>query len=169
LSRWEKLFEDLVTVTGPSLGRYAFLLTGDDAAAADLVQEGLFRAFRRARVGADIEDVEAYTRRAMLTVFLDSQRKASRWRSVQHLLADPSTDSDREQAVADRHAVREALGCLSPRQRACVVLRFYEDLTVPEIAGQLACSVGTVKRHLHEAMVRLASALGETTREETNR
>jgi RNA polymerase sigma factor (sigma-70 family) len=49
-----------------------------------------------------------------------------------------------------------ALRSLSPRQRACVVLRFYEDLPVTEVAARLGCSEGTVKRHLSDAMTRLA-------------
>ncbi|MEU8224790.1 RNA polymerase sigma factor [Kribbella sp. NPDC048915] len=59
--------------------------------------------------------------------------------------------------VAD--SVRRALATLSPRQRACVVLRYYEDLTVPEIAAELDCAEGTVKRHLADARAKLATQL----------
>jgi RNA polymerase sigma-70 factor (ECF subfamily) len=57
--------------------------------------------------------------------------------------------------------LRAGLSALSPRQRACVVLRFYEDLTVPEVARALGCGEGTVKRHLSEAMTRLRQRLAE--------
>lgn len=56
--------------------------------------------------------------------------------------------------------VANALARLSPRQRACVVLRFYEDLPVRDIADQLGCSEGSVKRHLSDAMKRMAATLG---------
>ena len=58
--------------------------------------------------------------------------------------------------------VRRALPTLSPKQRACVVLRYYEDLPVSEIADELGCAEGTVKRHLADARAKLATELGVT-------
>lgn len=98
-------------------------------------------------------------------VRVDSRRRLKRWNATRHLLVDlPHHDEDRV-AVADE--VRRALGTLSPRQRACVVLRYYEDLTVTEIADELGCAEGTVKRHLADARAKLAMQLGineESTR-----
>jgi RNA polymerase sigma-70 factor (sigma-E family) len=160
---WEGAFRALLATRGGALRSYAYLLTGDPATASDLVQEALTRVFGRRRVGADIDQLEAYVRRAMLNQYVDSRRrlKLKRWNATRHLLVDPPHHADDDRvAVADE--VRRALGTLSPRQRACVVLRYYEDLTVTEIADELGCAEGTVKRHLADARAKLATQLGIT-------
>jgi RNA polymerase sigma-70 factor (sigma-E family) len=156
---WKSTFDELVAVRGPALRGYAYLLTGDAASAADLVQEALLRVFGRLRVGRDIEQLEGYLRRAILNLYVDDRRRAKRWRETRHLLVEPDSQGE---DLATTHAVRQALSDLSPKQRACVVLRYYEDLTVPEIADQLGCAEGTVKRHLADARSRLAAQLGVT-------
>ncbi|MFI7066020.1 RNA polymerase sigma factor [Kribbella sp. NPDC050124] len=162
---WERAFRVLLATRGGALRCYAYLLTGDPTAAGDLVQEALTRVFGRRRVGADIDQLEAYVRRAMLNQYVDSRRRLKRWNATRHLLVDPPHHDDDRVAVADE--VRRALATLSPRQRACVVLRYYEDLTVTEIADELGCAEGTVKRHLADARAKLATQLGmseESTR-----
>lgn len=159
MADWKSTFDELVAVRGPALRGYAYLLTGDAASAADLVQEALLRVFGRLRVGRDIEQLEGYLRRAILNLYVDDRRRAKRWRETRHLLVEPDPQSE---DLATTHAVRQALSDLSPKQRACVVLRYYEDLTVPEIADQLGCAEGTVKRHLADARSRLAAQLGVT-------
>ena len=62
--------------------------------------------------------------------------------------------------MTDRMHVFQALGTLSPRERACVVLRFYEDLTIRQIADHLSLSQGTVKRYLSDAVHSLEQTLG---------
>jgi DNA-binding CsgD family transcriptional regulator len=68
---------------------------------------------------------------------------------------DGPVGPDEAEAATRRLLVLRALATLAPRQRAAVVLRFYEDLTEPQIADELGCSVGTVKSQLHDAMRRL--------------
>lgn len=162
MTHWDTVFTELVTARGAELLRYAYLLSSDHTEAADLVQEGLVRAFRRARLGTDIDSVDAYVRAAMLTAYLDGHRRRRRWTAVRHLLAGRPVRASAEETVVVRQPVRAALATLSPRQRACVVLRFYEDLTVDVIADRLGCSAGSVKRHLSDAKARLAGQL-ETT------
>ncbi|MET9275081.1 SigE family RNA polymerase sigma factor [Kribbella sp. NPDC003557] len=160
MADWEQAFRALLATRGGALRSYAYLLTGDAVSAGDLVQEALTRVFGRQRVGEDIDRLEAYVRRAMLNQYVDSRRRLARWNATRHLLVDPPHHDDDRYAVADE--VRRALATLSPRQRACVVLRYYEDLTVPEIADELNCAEGTVKRHLADARAKLATQLAIT-------
>lgn len=157
MADWERAFKELLAVRGASLRAYAYLLTGESAAAADLVQDALLRVFSRLRVRGDVEQLEGYVRRAMLNQYVDGRRRALLWNARRHLLVDPVAHHDEDQALADE--VRQALSTLSPKQRACVVLRYYEDLSVLEIADQLDCAEGTVKRHLADARTRLATQL----------
>ncbi|MEV5965923.1 SigE family RNA polymerase sigma factor [Kribbella sp. NPDC051952] len=165
MGEWEQGFAELLAGRGAALRAYAYLLTGESAAAADLVQEALLRVFSRLRVTTDVPQLEGYVRRAMLNQFIDGRRRAQLWRAKRHLLVDSGVHHDEDHTVADE--VRQALATLSPRQRACVVLRYYEDLSVLEIAEQLGCAEGTVKRHLADARTKLANQL--TVPEETMR
>ncbi|ADB29205.1 transcriptional regulator, LuxR family [Kribbella flavida DSM 17836] len=159
MADWKSAFDELVAVRGPALRGYAYLLAGDAPTAADLVQEALVRVFGRLRVGSDVQQLEGYVRRAILNLYVDDRRREKRWRETRHLLVDPDPPGE---DLVTTNAVRQALSDLSPKQRACVVLRYYEDLTVPEIADQLGCAEGTVKRHLADARSRLAAQLGVT-------
>lgn len=153
----ERVFRELAATRGAALRSYACVLTGEPAAAADLVQDALLRAFGRVRGGEDITQLERYVRRAMLNQFVDSRRRARWWQAHRHLLVAPGVHHDDDRTLA--HEVRQALTTLSPKQRACAVLRYYEDLSVQEIASELGCAEGTVKRHLADARTRLAAAL----------
>ena len=160
MADWEVAFDELLPARGGALRSYAFLLTGESGAAGDLVQDALLKVFSRMRVGSDIEQLEGYVRRAMLNQYVDGRRRAKLWNANRHLLVEPPTHHDEDLTVADE--VSQALAALSPKQRACVVLRYYEDLTVLEIAEQLGCAEGTVKRHLADARTKLAAQLGVT-------
>jgi RNA polymerase sigma-70 factor (sigma-E family) len=134
--------------------RTAALLTGDAASAEDLVQESLARAARhwhRVDPGA----VDAYVRRVMYTRSID----AWRWRRRQ---PDPVDARRYERACADnndelatRLTLVDALSRLTPRQRAVLVARFYEDRTEVDTARVLGCSVSTVKSQTRHALERL--------------
>jgi len=160
MADWESAFRELLVARGSALRSYAYLLTGDRAAAGDLVQEALLRVFSRLRLGTDVVQLEGYVRRAMLNQYVDGRRRAKLWRDARHLLVNPPVHEDADVTIADE--IRHALSTLSPKQRACVVLRYYEDLTVLEIADQLGCAEGTVKRHLADARAKLATQLGTT-------
>ncbi|GIG29552.1 SigE family RNA polymerase sigma factor [Cellulomonas marina] len=152
----------LVRERGRGLVAYAYLLTGRMGEAEDVVQDALVKTVVRARDGVDLDLAEAYVRRAILTTFVDGHRRRRRW---QDLLPRLGAGSDRPAPdAADRVtaqvAVRAALATLPRRERACVVLRFYEDLSVPEIAGELGVSEGAVKRYLHTGTRRLEEQLG---------
>ena len=161
MADWESTFNELVAVRGGALRSYAYLLTGDTAAAGDLVQEALLRVFGRLRLGADVQQLDGYVRRVILNLYVDDRRRAKLWNDTRHLLVEPDVHGDDDHVVT-ANAVRQALSDLSPKQRACIVLRYYEDLSVLEIADQLGCAEGTVKRHLADARTRLAAQLGVT-------
>jgi RNA polymerase sigma-70 factor (sigma-E family) len=159
---WEQTLTELVSARGAALKRHAFLLCGDDSQADDLVQDALVRAFTRPLRAPRPGGAEAYVRVIMTNLFIDGARRRSRWIRVAPLLRATSVAPDPADEVSSRDAMLSALRGLSPRQRACVVLRFYEDLPVASVAKVLGVSEGTVKRYLSEAMdqvaVRLAGA-----------
>lgn len=160
MAAWEQTLAELVRTRGSALIGYAYLLCGDRREAEDLVQDALVKTFARGRGGLEAHSVEGYVRRAVLTTYLDGFRRRRRWAAVRHLVAPDDAGPGPEQGVVDRVDVAEALGRLSPRERACVVLRFYEDLTVPRIADALALSQGAVKRYLSDGVRRMEALLG---------
>lgn len=164
MAAWESVLDELVRTRAPALVGYAYLLCGDRREAEDLVQDALVKTFSRGRGGLDVHNVEGYVRRAVLTTYLDGFRRRRRWAAVRHLVGTEESRSGPEAAAVDRMDVAAALDGLAPRERACVVLRFYEDLTVPDIADVLALSQGTVKRYLSDGVRRLEVSLGPMPR-----
>lgn len=155
----DELLTELARTRGSALVGYAYLLTGERTAAEDLVQEAFVRVFSRRRT-TPVERWEPYVRRAVLSVFLDDRRRRARRRDRDHLVAMPTVAPDGTDGAGQDVDIQRALALLPPRERACVVLRFHDDLTVPEIASELGLSPGTVKRYLHDAAARLAPVLG---------
>ncbi|TDE89268.1 sigma-70 family RNA polymerase sigma factor [Occultella glacieicola] len=155
---------ELVRERGTALLRYASLLVGERRGAEDLVQDALVKVFAGSRRNRDVEDVEAYVRRAILTLYLDAYRRHRRWARVRHLFAAPEESLEPDGVVSVRVDVTAALRTLSPRERACVVLRYYVDLTVPQIADELGIAQGTVKRYLSDANTALSAQLGRPHR-----
>jgi len=159
VERWEQTLGDLFAERGAALKRRAFLLCGDDAQADDLLQEALVRAFARPLRVPRPGGAEAYVQTIMINLFIDGTRRQTRWRRVAPLLRPAGQVPDVAEQVSARDAVLSALRRLPPRQRACVVLRFYEDLPVAGIARALGLGEGTVKRYLSEATALLARQL----------
>jgi RNA polymerase sigma-70 factor (sigma-E family) len=149
-------FHDYVLARRRSLLRTAWLLTGDWHAAEDLVQIALMRCYPRwSRVEPGSAD--AYVRRAMVNVFTSSRRR--RWRGEVPTAELPETVATDEYAAVDqRHTVLIALAGLPARQRATVVLRFFDDASEADAAAALGCSVGTVKSQTSKALAELRSS-----------
>ncbi|WP_182524482.1 SigE family RNA polymerase sigma factor [Nocardioides dongkuii] len=144
----------------------AYLLCGDWDRASDHVQEGLVRVYvawpRLVKQGGEL----GYARKAVVSAFLDaSRRRSSREVPVE---PDPSRASteDVASAVADRAALMAALARLPERQRACVVLRYFEELDVRETALALGCSEGTVKSQTSRGLGSLRSMFESASRDE---
>ena len=158
---WELVVTELVAERGDALLRYAALLCGDRDDAADLVQEALVRTFGRLRNGFGVESAEAYVRRVILNTHLDGGRRRTRWRRLAPLEYVPEqreSDAPRVDTKLDLHG---ELRKLTPRERACLVLRYYDDLTVADIADTLGISAGTVKRYLSDGLAKMAIALAD--------
>ncbi len=159
--RWERVVEQLVAERGDALTRYAYFVSGSRDDAADLVQDALVKTFGRLRNGFSVASAEAYVRRAILNNFLDNGRRSTRWRKIAHLQAV----ADREESHADesesRIDLQEELRKLTPRERACLVLRYYEDLKVDHIADTLELSSGAVKRYLSDGLSKMALRLSQ--------
>lgn len=158
--RGDEVLADLSRSRGGALTRYAFLLTGDVGAAQDLVQDAFVKVFARMRTGFAPDAAEAYVRQAILTLYIDGYRRRRGWETVRHLVASREAAADPAPASADTIDLIAALRRLSPQERASVVLRFYADLTVPDIAAQMQLSPGTVKRYLSNAIHKLEGILG---------
>jgi RNA polymerase sigma-70 factor (sigma-E family) len=152
---WKRSFDGLdalVAERGSALLATAVLLTGSRAAGEDLLQgalERLMRSWGRVR-----EDRERYLRRTMYHLAVDQWRLRRR-RSEVALAAEPPGQSDAADAVALRQALIQALALLPPRQRAVLVLRYWEQLSEAEAADVLGCSVGTVKSTASRGLSRL--------------
>jgi len=149
-------FGQFVAARSPALLRSAWLLTGDEALAEDLVQTALARVWPRwERIYRSDSSAEAYVRRVMVTTYANWWRR--QWRAEQPVAEVPERAArvDGYAEVNDREEVRQALGVLPPRQRAVIVLRYYEDLTERQTAGLLDCSIGTVKSQASKALRRL--------------
>lgn len=154
---WKDTLEQLVVARGAALKRHAFLLCGDDAQSEDLVQEALVRAFGRPMRVPRTAAAEAYLRVTITNLFIDDARRRSRLGRVWPMLRRAEAVDDHADSVAQRHEILAALRALQPQQRACVVLRYYDDLPVAEVARVLGLKDGTVKRYLSEAMITLAA------------
>jgi RNA polymerase sigma-70 factor (sigma-E family) len=122
----------------------AFLLCGDWHRAEDLVQTAFVKLFRAWHRVAAHEKLDAYTRKILVRTFLDETRGGFRHR--EEPTADHVDHAGPEAGrVEDRLVLVRALADLPARQRATLVLRFWEDLSVEDTAKALRCSVGTVK------------------------
>jgi RNA polymerase sigma-70 factor (sigma-E family) len=148
-------FDAFVRARLPALLRFAYALTGDPHTAADLVQDALERTGMRWNKIERQGDPEGYVRRAILN------GRVSRWRKHRReTLVDcvPERLTPYEIPARDDQ-LWQLLATLPPRQRAVLVLRYYEDMSEVQIAATLGCSPGTVKSQSSKALAKLRVAL----------
>jgi len=155
-SEVERAFEEFVRGRSAHLFRLALVLTGwDRAAAEDVLQIALERVYRRRRLLFRQGSVEPYVRRVVVNAAIDWRRMLRR-RAEQPLeFAAGLAAEDPTGLVADRDVLIRALAALAPKQRAVLVLRYWEDLPDDEIAATLNCSPGTVRSQASRALTRL--------------
>lgn len=135
-------FEAFMASRGAALLRFAFMLTHDRGRAEDLVQDALVKVHRRWDRVVAAEQPDAYVRRIVTNEFLSWRRRRSSAETPSELPGTPAADPSA--AVDERDAMWRALALLPPRQRAVLVLRFYEDMPDAQIAAVLECAQGTV-------------------------
>jgi RNA polymerase sigma-70 factor (sigma-E family) len=161
-ARDEEEFAAFVRELQPALFRTAYLLQGDYQRAEDAVQSALVKIYLHwPRVHA-MEHPAAYARRVLVNESTSWWRRRSSHEHVLELGDEVSVPGPDDAAVS--HEVTwAAIRRLPARQRAVVVLRYYEDLSEAETARVLGMAVGTVKSHCHAACARLAEILGAPT------
>ncbi len=148
----EESFHSYVAARRAALLRSAYLLTGDHHAAEDLVQAALFKTALRWRRVAARGDPEPYVRRVLYNEHVSAWRRRRR---ITEVPVSPPERAGVSDGTDDRVVLREALSRLTPKQRAVLVLRYFEDLTEVQTAAVLGCSPGTVKSQTRHALERL--------------
>ena len=154
-SRLDRLGEWFSAEYGPLL-RFAYFLTGDAAAAEDLVQDAFVRLYRADRQ-IEAAGFRSYARKTIVNLNRSRFRRA---RAEQRAMTDRTPLVAHGNSEPTDHVWRAILD-LPKGQRACVALRYYEHLTEQEVADALGVSTGTVKKQMHRAMSALREALGE--------
>ncbi|MEN3609397.1 SigE family RNA polymerase sigma factor [Plantactinospora sp. ZYX-F-223] len=154
-------FDSFFRGRAPALLRTAYLLTGDRHLAEDLVQDALARTFRAWRRLADGGNPEAYARRVMYHLQVSVWRRRRVAETMPGDLPERHDHADYAHNTVERLALRRALQALPVRQRAVIVLRYFEDYSEAETADVLNCRIGTVKSHTARALRRLRELLPE--------
>lgn len=149
----EAELREFVSARGAALSRAAYLLTGDHQAAEDLVQDTYVALVRRWQKSG-LVDPEAYVRRILFSRFVDGRRRR-RLRELPWPSPPDTRGGDEAGTSTDRLTLRDALGRLTPKQRAVLVLRFYEELTEVQAAAALGISANKVKSQTRVALHRL--------------
>jgi RNA polymerase sigma-70 factor (sigma-E family) len=155
-------FAEFATARSASLYRAAYLMVGERGLAEDLLQEALTKTYVAWPRLRDINKAEAYTRKAITTTAISWWRRKS-WQAERPRDDVPERATRGEEHghhVAERDWLWTELQTLPPKQRAAIVLRFYEDLTEAQTAAALGCSVGTVKSQVSTGLKRLRDRLG---------
>ncbi|MEV0314983.1 SigE family RNA polymerase sigma factor [Nonomuraea fuscirosea] len=151
-------FREFVLVRQQALMRTAYLLTGDAHLAEDLLQSVLVKVLGQWGKLSKGGDPVAYTRKALVNQYI-SWRRRPRVELPSASVPEHGVSSD--DRTLDRIVLREALARLAPKQRAVIVLRFWEDLTEAQAADVLGCSLGNVKSQTHHALARLRTIAPE--------
>ena len=159
-------FAEFVGARWSSLYRLAYLLAASPTGAEDLLQTTLEKVYVNWARIKGVEHAEAYVRRMLANTFVSSRRR--RWIGEQphEKLPEPAGGSD-ELLILDRALIWPLVCALPARQRAVIVLRYYEDLTEAQIADVLGCATGTVKSQSSAAISALRRALAATGAGET--
>jgi RNA polymerase sigma-70 factor (sigma-E family) len=155
-------FEEYFRERRIALFRFAVMLTGNPALADELVSDVLGKAFERWAQVAAADNVHAYVRRMVVNEYLGWRRRHARTTPVADLttLADPARDHG--DAYGDQQELLAELNQLPAKQRAAVVLRYYEGLSFAEIATELGSGENAVRSNISRALARLRIAMTDS-------
>ncbi|MFB9250149.1 SigE family RNA polymerase sigma factor [Sphaerisporangium melleum] len=158
MSGKDEEFREYVVARGPALLRMAYQLTGQPADAEDLLQAALAKTYLAWERINDRAALDGYVRRAMVNINISwwRRRKLEEYPS-EELPETPVGDGPTPGQVHE--LLEDAINRLPARQRAAIMLRYYEDMTEPEIAQALGVSIGTVKSTVSRAMAKLRGDL----------
>jgi RNA polymerase sigma-70 factor (sigma-E family) len=151
-------FAEFVAARSAALHRTAYLMVGERQLAQDLLQEAFAKTYVRWPTLRDPARAEAYTRKVITTTAISWYRRKSWQERPSDTLPEASHDGHADE-LTQREWVWSALQDLPPRQRAAIVLRYYEDLTEAQTAAALGCAVGTVKSQVHAGLATLRTTL----------
>ena len=152
-------FMEFMSAAAPRLRRTAYLLCGDWHAAQDLTQATLVRVFVSWHRIRDPGSAHAYAQRTLVNGYLAGRRRKSSTEVASGDLADRASPA----GTADlRIVLMQALGILTPRARAVVVLRYWEDRSIDQVAALLGCSAGNVTSQSARALAKLRAHLGDS-------
>ncbi|MFB9905030.1 SigE family RNA polymerase sigma factor [Allokutzneria oryzae] len=152
-------FVEFVQARGVALRRTAFLLCGDWHRAEDLVQAALIKLFKAWPKIHKTGSLDAYTRQVLVRTAIDESRRF--WRRRERASAELPEVAIPAASSEEALDLRRALATLPARQRAVVVLRFWEDLSVEEVANLLGCAPGTVKSQASKGLAALRRTLAD--------
>ncbi|MEV6287200.1 SigE family RNA polymerase sigma factor [Kribbella sp. NPDC051770] len=155
-------FDEVARSSQRRLQRTAYMLTADAHTAEDLVQSVLTRAHRRWKRIGGLEHPKAYLRTMVVNEFLSWRRRLKNRELPLADLADTPSTEDLSTRQVERDAAWRLLATLPRRQRAVLVLRYYEDLPDDEIATVLGCTASTVRSNAARALAALRADLGAT-------
>jgi RNA polymerase sigma-70 factor (sigma-E family) len=150
-------YEEYVTLRWPTLYRSAYLMTGSHADAEDLVQSALVKVYGAWHKVSRADSADAYVRRVLVNTFV-SGRRPVRFSRERIMAAVPERAAVAE-GPEDRLSLWPHVASLPPKQRAVIVLRYYEDLSEQQIADALGCSPGTVKSNASLALKSLRARM----------
>jgi len=154
----EAEFRDFVTTRAASLRRTAYLMCGDWHAAEDAVQTTFTRAYIAWGRVRSVDNTDAYVRRILLRVVIDEGRRP--WRR-EHIVTIVPDSSYIDRSSDDRDALMTALRAMPPRQRAVVVLRYWDDMSIEDTASVLGITTGAVKSSASRGLDALRRLIGD--------
>lgn len=152
-------FTAFVSARWSSLYRTSYLLTGDPTQAEDLLQTALLKTYTAWRRVAGMGAPEAYVRAILVNSLISDRRRKSVSNEFARAELPELQVDGHEDDVIDRAQLWEQIRVLPPKQRAVVVLRYYEDMSERQIAETLGCSTGTVKSQASDALRTLRRAM----------
>ncbi|HET6876523.1 MAG TPA: SigE family RNA polymerase sigma factor [Jatrophihabitans sp.] len=147
----------------PALLRTAYLLTGNGAAAEELVQDTLVRLYPKWERVEEADAPLAYVRRSLANAYVNHQRRAARREFAYADVPERMDERDALGQLADRDELWNRLATLPERQRAAIVLRFYEDLSDEDTAQALGCRIGTVRSLISRGLATLRTHMSTDT------